>query len=764
MEDQMNRASTLKVCIFFLMIGIITGCSLLQAQQAQEKQVDDKSLAAKNYTANQAVSTVKIDGVLNEESWQNAEIIELPYEYYPADNIPALVKTECLITFSKSKLYIAFRCYDPEPGKIRAHLMDRDDVDGFSQDDHVSVTIDTFNDQRRGFVFAVSPLSVQADAVFSEMDGQKDFTWDAIWNSAAKKTNFGYVVEIAIPFTQLRFPDAAGKLTWGFTLTRSYPRADAIHCLISHIKNRNIVCSLCQANKITGFEKIKPGRDLEFDPTLTVRRTDARTDFPAGKLDTGKIKVDPGLSFRWGITPNLTLNAAVNPDFSQVEADAAQLEVNTRFALRYPEKRPFFLEGKDYFYTPKEIVFTRTVYDPVWGVKMTGKLGKNAIGIIAAQDNYTNLLFPSNQGSLETSLPQDAYGGVFRFRRDMGKASAFGFLYTGRMGDDYHNHVAGLDGFFRLSEAKVCKFQFLHSDTAYPDAIADQYGQPKGAFHDNAIYGSLVHTSRNLFYGFLYENMGKNFRADYGFIPRVDFRRIYGFIEGTLWGKPGGWFERFALGTIGSNITDENGNLTDRSFNINFTYFGPLQMDATLGGNLRKEFYYDFTYDLNDIYAGFVMAPTAHFNFSLYYEGGDTVDYENFRKAHFDRFTNGFEWRPVANLNFNLSDIYQRISLAGQKINNVHLLQMQLGYHFNVRTFLRVIVQYTDISQNQALYITPVNERTKVVFTQFLFSYKLNPQTVLFLGYSDNSLGLDKIPVTRNDRTFFLKIGHALAL
>jgi len=757
----MSKTLAVKLLIFFLMGGIISGHPLLQAQ---EKQDEEKPPLAKNYTVSQAVSPIKIDGVLNEEAWKHAEIIDLPYEYYPGDNIPAPVKTECLITYSKSKLYIAFRCFDPEPGKIRAHLMDRDDVAGFTQDDHVSVTIDTFNDQRRGFLFAVTPLGVQADALFSEMDGQKDFTWDAIWNSAAKKTGPGYVVELAIPFTQLRFPGAAGKLTWGFSMTRSYPRADAVHSVISHVKDRNIVCVLCQANKVTGFENIKPGRDLEFDPTLTIRRTDQRADFPLGKLESGKIKVDPGLSIRWGVNPNLTLNAAVNPDFSQVEADAAQLEVNTRFELRYPEKRPFFLEGKDFFYTPKEIVFSRTVYDPVWGVKMTGKLGKNAIGIIATQDRYTNLLFPSNQGSFDISLNQDVFGGVFRFRRDIGAASALGFLYTGRMGNSYHNHVAGLDGFFRVSETKVFKFQLLHSDTAYPDAVADQYGQEKGDLRDNVIFGSLVHASRNLYYGFLYEDMGKNFRADYGFIPRVDTRRIYGFIEGTLWGKPGGWFQRFLLGTVGSNITDGNGKLTDRTLTINLSYYGPLQIDATLGGNLRKEFYYDFTYDLNDIYAGLVMAPTGRFNFSVYFEGGDTVDYDNFRKADFSRFSTGFEWRPAAGLNFNLNHIYQRISLAGRKVNDVHLLQMQLGYHFNVRTFLRAIVQYTDISQNKELYITPVSERTKVVFTQFLFSYKLNPQTVLFLGYSDNSLGLYRIPVTRSDRTFFLKIGYALAL
>lgn len=761
----MCRTLKRRLLLFFVIFGLILVYSPLQAQEKQEKK---EPAQAKSFTVNRAVSPIKVDGVLNEEAWKHVEGVDLPYEYYPGDNIPAPVKTECLITFDKGKLYIAFRCFDPEPAKIRAHLMDRDDVGGFTQDDHVAVTIDTFNDTRRGFRFAVNPLGVQADGVFNELSGLSagatDYTWDAIWKSAAKKTDFGYVVEMAVPFTQLRFPSIDQKLTWGFSVERAYPRQDALHSLISHVKDRNIVCFLCQANKISGFEKVKPGRDLEFDPTLTATRTDQRKDFPSGEMDAGKIEVDPGLSVRWGITPNLTMNAAVNPDFSQVEADAAQLEVNTRFALRYPEKRPFFLEGKDYFYTPKEIVFTRTVFDPVWGVKMTGKLGKNALGIIATQDRVTNLLFPSNQGSFTISLDQDVYGGVVRYRRDVGKGSTLGALYTGRAGEDYHNHVVGVDGFFRVSKSKTMKFHLLHSNTDYPDAVADQYGQEKDAFSDFSMYGSIIHSSRSLFYGLLYEDLGKDFRADFGFIPRVDTRRLLAFIEGTLWGKPGGWFERWLYGIVFINIADDNGTLTDRSLNFNFSYYGPLQTDATIGGNIRKEYYNGITYDLNDVYAGLVMAPSGFFNISLYFEGGDAVDYDNFRKAKFARFTSSFGWRPVGGVNFSLSHIFQRLSLQGEEINAVHLLQARLGYHFSVRTFLRAIVQYTDLAQNPGLYLEPVGEKTKVLFTQFLFSYKLNPQTVLFLGYSDNSYGFGRVSLTRNDRTFFLKIGYALAL
>ena len=204
-------------------------------------------------------------------------------------------------------------------------------------------------------------------------------------------------------------------------------------------------------------------------------------EFPDGELQDGKIKVKPGISARWGVTPNLMLNATVNPDFSQVEADVAQLDVNTRFALRYPEKRPFFLEGGDFFLTPLEMVFTRSVADPLWGGKMTGKMGANAVGVFVTQDRINNLLFPANQNTGMGSLDDDVWGGVFRFRRDVGHNSTVGFLYTGRVGDGYFNHVLGADGFLRLSRSKTFSWQALYSRTEYPEATASTQGQACGS-------------------------------------------------------------------------------------------------------------------------------------------------------------------------------------------------------------------------------------------------------------------------------------------
>lgn len=360
-----------------------------------------------------ATASIRIDGVLDDEAWKTAVVVPLPYEWAPGDNVPPPVATECLVTYDGTRLFVAFRASDPDPSTIRAHLMDRDDTDTLIQDDHIGVMIDTFNDERRAFQFRVNPLGVQADAVFSEQDGVEDFSWDMIWDAAGRITSEGYVVEIAFPLKQLRFPGGSGPQTWGFEAFRSWPRT-VRHRISSQRRDRNIGCLLCQENKISGLEGLAQGRNLEFDPTGTLSRTDELAAPSDTALTSGDVNAEAGLTARWSMTSNLTFSGAVNPDFSQVEADIAQLDVNQRFALFYPEKRPFFLEGVDFFTTPIQAVFTRTVADPYFGAKLTGKQGGNAIGVFVAHDRQNTLLLPSNQGSDYAFLDDEVTTAVAR--------------------------------------------------------------------------------------------------------------------------------------------------------------------------------------------------------------------------------------------------------------------------------------------------------------------------------------------------------------
>jgi len=720
---------------------------------------------AAHYAISPASSKIKVDGLLDEDAWAKATVIKLPYEWTPGDNIPSPVETECLVTFNRDGFYLAFRCFDPKPGEIRAHLMDRDATDTLIQDDHINVIIDSFNDERRGFQFRVNPLGVQADANFSELEGYEDFSWDAIWDSAGKITDWGYAIEMAIPFNQLRFQRTAEKQTWGFSAERSWPRS-VRHRMTSHRRDRNSACILCQFNKITGFEGISPGRNLEFDSTLTASRTDAldMAGFPSGGLEQGPVKTEPGITAKWGLTPNLILNAAVNPDFSQVEADVAQLNVNERFALYYPEKRPFFLEGGDFFLTPIRAVFTRTVADPIWGTKLTGKAGRSALGFFAAQDRINNLIFPSNQGTSSTSLDQDVTGGVLRYRHDVGTGSTLGLLYTGRAGGGYFNHVAGADGFFRLSQSTSIQFQYLHSETEYPDDVALDFGQKQGTFGGDVLGAQFIHMSRNWWIIGNYLDASQGFRADYGFVPRVDIRTFDGEVHRLFWGDGKSWFTRLNFWLRGYYTSDHSGRMTDSRLALGGAYDGPLQSQVQAVGRLNREYYLGQTYDVSDILLGFVLKPAGGLSFGLESIVGKAIDYNNIRPA--DTFQVGpyMELGLGKHVNLTFSHSLEQLESSGLRTFTANLSQVRLIYNFNVRSFVRAIFQYLDVDRVPERYIFPVDPHSKGLFTQFLFSYKINPQTVLFLGYSDNSLGLQGIDITRTDRTFFFKIGYALVL
>lgn len=717
---------------------------------------------ASHHSVSPASSKIKIDGVLDEDAWQKATVLKLPYEWMPGDNVPAPVETECLVTFDRDSIYIGFRCFDPEPKKIRAHLMDRDATDTLIGDDHISIIIDAFNDERRGFQFRVNPLGVQADAIFSELEGYEDFSWDAIWDSAGKITDWGYSIEIAIPFSQLRFPRTEQKQTWGFSAERSWPRS-VRHRMESHPRDRNRACLLCQFNKLSGLENISPGRNLEFDPTLTANRTDAMdmAGFPDESLAPGKAHVEPGVTAKWGITPSLIFNGTMNPDFSQVEADVAQLDVNVRFALYYPEKRPFFLEGSDFFLTPIEAVFTRTVADPVWGMKLTGKSGRSALGVFAAQDRINNLVLPSNQGSSATSLDKDVLGGVLRYRYDLGKGSTLGLLYTGRAGGDYANHVGGADGFIRVSKSANFRFQYLHSETRYPGATAREFSQKPGLFGGDSLSIDFTHLTRNWQFFASYLDLGKDFRADYGFVPRVDVRTIDLELYRMIWSDKQSWFSRFMFWVRGYHTSAHNGRMTDSRLALGGNYQGPLQSLVTVIGRLSKEFYAGVNYDVSDLAFAVALKPASGMSFGFEGNSARAIDYSNSRPAVALRLGPWMELGLGAHVNLNFSHNLERLQSDGLRTYTANLSQLRLIYNFSVRAFVRAIVQYRDVDRVPERYIAPVQARTKGLFTQFLFSYKINPQTVLFLGYSDNSLGLQGIDITRMDRTFFLKIGYA---
>ncbi|MBN1222492.1 MAG: carbohydrate binding family 9 domain-containing protein [Candidatus Aminicenantes bacterium] len=707
------------------------------------------------YKVPKTETAVKIDAVLADSAWENALLLELKYEVRPGENVPPPVQTEVLLTYDRENLYAAFRSYDPDPSAIRAHLRDRDTLGG---DDWIALIFDTFNDNRRSFDFIVTAMGVQFDEI--ESQSGEDPGWDTIWDCASRITEWGYAVEIAIPFSSLRFQRKDGPQIWGFDAVRRYPREHAYHIGLFP-RDRSNNCYLCQALKIQGFEGASPGSNIEINPTIIGVRTDERPEFPSGSLEKRDQEAEAGLTARWGMTPNLTLNLTANPDFSQVEADAMQLDINQPFALFYPERRPFFTEGADFFSALESIIYTRTVRDPAWGIKLTGKEGAHTIGAYVLRDEVTNLIFPGSQNSSSASLNTANTSSVFRYKRDFGSRYTAGILATDREGKGYFNRILGLDLDFRLTPTNQIQLLILGSSTRYPVEVADSYNQPAGTFNDRLISFEYDHYTRTWGWWADYEDVGPEFRADLGYFPRVGYRNAEGGLLYSWNAQPGSWWSAFKLGGEFNYFEDRSGALLNRTASLWFSYTGTMQSSLYLRGWISREAYnkikFKKAYFL--IEGGFWPASSIQIYLSAIF--GEEIDYANTRPGQRIRLNPYLSYNLGKHLRFSLNHTYERMMVQNAHLYTANISQSMVVYQFNVRTFLRAIFQYVNYDYNPSNYTFDIEPKNERFFTQLLFSYKINARTVLFLGYSDNYFGGQDFRLTQADRTFFLKIGYA---
>ena len=700
---------------------------------------------------------IEIDGVL-EGAWDGALIITLPYEVTPGENTPAPVDTECMIMSSRTHLYIAFRCHDPRPEEISANFADRDDA---WDDDRVVVLFDTFNDQRRAYNFCLNPLGVQMD--YAGPAGSEDVGWDAIWDSAGRSDSEGWIVEAAIPFSSLSFQRVQGKQTWGMIAARSYPRSRGVWtCSVPEDRGSN--CRLCAAQKIVGFEGIVPGKNVEISPTVTAIASYERADFPRGEMEESGSDAEAGLTAKWGLTPNLNLMATINPDFSQVEADAMLLDVNQPFALSYEERRPFFTEGGDYFNTRLNAVYTRVLRQPTMGIKLSGKEGDNAIGAFFVRDDLTNILFPGNQRSSATSLDSENSSTVVRYRRDLSNRYNIGVLLTDREGDDYFNRVIGIDSELRFTDTERLWVQVLGSSTSYPNEVATRNDQQVGDFFDSAAYLSYRHDTRDWDAWLTYEQLGRGFRADLGFMPMVDYRGLQIGTSRAWYGEPGEWFSQIEVAGVYIKREDLEGNPLYSNAHAALVYQGPLRFYAYVQPEWIRESYAGREFDIKEIYSDFGIRPHKKLYAALDITAGDAIDYTHVRKGERLRLSPRLVLWPGNRLFFVFDHDYEKLNVPGGRLYTANISFLYTVYHLSSRMFVRSIIQYRDYSYNPELYTAPMESSQRRLQTQLLFSYKVNPRTVIYLGYSDSHFGGEDYGLTQQTRTLFLKLGYAWQL
>ncbi len=703
---------------------------------------------------------MKVDAYLNEEFWDKAVKIDANIEVSPGENIEAPVKTEALLVYNDTHIYVAFKAYDPEPDQIRARFCDRDNT---WDDDWVLILFDTFNDQRRSYDFVCNPFGIQSDMIETPTGGGG--SWDAIWESDGRITDEGYIVEMAIPFSALSFPDNIEEQTWGFDVVRSYPRS-VRHHIGTWIRDRNNNCYMCQAEKLIGFAGASPGKNIEIDPTFNVIRSQARRDDTSGPFKNTEEKYDFGLTAKWGFTPNMTLSGTLNPDFSNIEADIFQLDINNQFALYYPEKRPFFLESNDFFTTPFNTTHTRTMADPTWGVKLTGKEGIHSVGLYTVQDNLTNFLIPATEGSNSESLNKKSQGSALRYKVDVSESSNLGAIISGREGDNYHNRMAGVDGDIKFTKKDRFQFQVLQSRTHYPDSISMNFDQSQDEFTGNAYHTHYSHSSKDYYLYGTHKQVDNDFRADLGFISQVGYS--YSEIGGQYrWReKPGHWYNWFSISASYDYKRDIQDNLLHRVISANVNYEGPMQSHASIYSEFGSDRYDGKTFKNVFWLAGCAgIRPSSMVFAHLGWTFGDRIDYANTRLGTRYQLSPMIELLLGLHIRLELNHTWERLDVDAGRLYTAHLSSMKFTYQFTKRMFLRAILQSVDYDRNTSLYNDDdVDPETQSLFSQFLFSYKINPHTVFFLGYSDNYYGDQAVNFTQTNRTLFAKLGYAFTM
>ena len=714
-------------------------------------------LAQTHYDIPRTSAKPAINGEIDAQEWADAMSIKIAVETEPGENVPAEVATEGLVMEDGENLYVAFIAEDPRPEQIRAFYRDRDLL---WDDDWVAVILDTFNDERRAFEFYVNPLGVQADDIYDDVNQRTDEAWDAIWDSAGQIADSGYFVEMAIPLKQLRFSPRDGPQTWGLNLLRYYPRDRETNLSVVPV-DRNISCYLCQISKADGFSDSEPGINVVAIPTLVAASSETRNPTD-GEWLGGDPDLQSSFDLRWGITQDTYLNATVNPDFSQVEADVAQLDINQTFSLFFPERRTFFLDGADYFDTFRNLVYTRNIANPEYGTKITGKNGPHTFGLLTANDENTSFIIPQSLSSrIATLADEKSDVAIARYRFDIFQNSTVGALITNREGSGYSNRVSSLDGTLRPTDQDTIYLQAMHSASEYPQQIQNAYNQ-SAVLSDNSLVVEYQHNDRNWDLRFGHYDWGKDFRADLGFINRVDYIYQVATIGHTWWWGGESFFNRIRFAADYDRTEDQSGLLLEEETEFFLNMNGPLQssLSGLFGGSKTYWNGQYFDEQFNNIDLSFSPAPNLQLGIGVRVE--DVVDFANTRLGHSRRLRPEIRYQFGRHLQLDLQHTTQNFDVEGGRLFTAKLTNFRTTYQFNNRSFLRIIVQQDDRERNQDLYTFPVQSQNRELTSQLLYSYRVNAATRFFLGYSDAGFQDDSQDnVYRTSRTFFAKFSYA---
>ncbi len=740
---------------------------------------------------------LSVDGKLAEAVWGESAVLTGFSQFSPTDGIPAADTTQVLVWYSPTAIHFGVRAFEAH-GPVHATLADRDKI---SADDYIQILLSTFNDSRQALVFAVNPLGVQSDGALVETGSvsgngfnsavvkreQADLSPDYVFESKGRVTEYGYEIEIRIPFKSIRFQPRQEQV-WGINVVRLVQHSGREDSWTP--AKRASASFLRQSGKLVGLTDLRRGVVLDFTPSLTSRTTGA--DGAGGWSYSGG-SPELGGTVRWGITNNLTLNGTANPDFSQIESDAQQFVFDPRNELFFQEKRPFFLEAIEQFSTPSNLIYTRRIVQPVVAAKLTGKAFGTDVAVLSALDDP----------AVSPSADDHPLYNLLRIQRDVGSQSRVGVVYTDKVvGRDY-NRVAGVDTRLVMGEIYSAQLQVAGSRT-----------RVAGVTETGPLWSSrLARNGRTFGARYTFTGVADDFRAASGFIQRTGIVHANLDHSITLYGKQGGWLESFT-GDVALDGTWEyqkfvNGQgIQDKKlhFNTNTRFGGGWQFGASVlteSFGYPAELYTDYALEVPAGAGGldtipFTGQPTipnldyvlsldtpefSHFSGNVFFLWGHDENFYEWASADISWLDLVLDWRPTDKLRVNGQYHLQFVGRRtdGSTVSIWRSPRLKIEYQLSRPIFLRLVGEYTterrdslrDESRTNApiLVLDPATNlytRTRPFGDRafrgdVLFSYQPTPGTVLFAGYGStlrDPTEMGQSTLQRAEDGFFLKLSY----
>ncbi|HYC38403.1 MAG TPA: DUF5916 domain-containing protein [Usitatibacter sp.] len=705
-----------------LLAGMCAGCVCLAGPAAAVRALKVE-----------AGETIVVDGNLDEATWSRAELLDRFWEISPRDNVEASVRTEARFAYDRGALYVAIRAFDPEMAQVRAPFARRDNV--LRDQDMIVLNVDPVGNRKFAHFFRVNPRGSVGDGLFNEDTSTEDFSPDIEFTVATGRFPGGWTAEFRIPFSSLRYADPPSK-QWSVMVFRNYPR-DQLYRISTSKLPRDSSCFLCLNEPLTGLDELPAARHLELTPNLTVRRVEARE---TGGIRASETDVVPSLDVKWRPRADVVIDATINPDFSQVELDTPQLSGNAQFALFFPEKRPFFLEGADILEAPFRAIYTRSVTDPSWGLRGTQRTqGFDGTVLVTRDDGGGLVLLPNTYG---TGFARQDFKSVASFARGRWQAdgATVGALFTDRtLEGGAYNRVAGPDVVWFPDTENRYRAQLLGSwTTALPangtlakGELASSHAVLLEWNHRGALWDQLLNV----------EDVGRDFRADNGFFFQNGYRRVYSETARKLrdlWG-----FNEVAPYLNAEFKVTPTNAMQYQQNNVGIRWGLPRAttiwtevrinnlVSVGEGAGIRKR---------DQLYFGIESNPFPWWA-KLYSEvvWGDRLDVTNNRmgKGWFVTFQANLRPHPRAEVEYRIDDdvVDHHDAVEGSKrIIHQRVQQLLALWHFSARDSLRTIWQETSFKRAPSLWVVPVASREDSSTLSVVYGHRRGIGTSFYVG------------------------------